>query len=386
MAAITPDAIRHEAEKAYRKYLKQWIAGSDEGFFPYSFGAGFTRKAEQLSSEIAAHQRLVAKSKSKLGWGYEIEYQRVDSRQQGDNDFPMKIVIESLADLLKLARKETHFEQTQCVASKISTQLPALVPWQQKRVLRLADYDQHCDDLITVARFFLDHPMPDCYGRQIHVQAGTKFLEIKGIKKVLREWFDLLPGIEAMNHETKFEHRFGLRDKIVHRAVRLLDQALLGELRFPFDELSLPLRSIAQMEVENCTVFISENDLTIFTMPCFERGIVMRGEGNSVIRLKQVKWLAKNRVIYWGDVDTYGFAILSRLRNFFPRVESLMMDMQVLESQERFVKCVEGTPPATPTNLQPHELEAFNYCLQNNKRLEQEYIPQDYVDQAVARL
>jgi hypothetical protein len=35
-------------------------------------------------------------------------------------------------------------------------------------------------------------------------------------------------------------------------------------------------------------------------------------------------------VIYWGDIDTHGFAILSRLRALFPHVRSFLMDRETL--------------------------------------------------------
>jgi len=30
--------------------------------------------------------------------------------------------------------------------------------------------------------------------------------------------------------------------------------------------------------------------------------------------------------VYWGDIDTHGYAILNRARSLFPRMESVMMD------------------------------------------------------------
>jgi hypothetical protein len=34
--------------------------------------------------------------------------------------------------------------------------------------------------------------------------------------------------------------------------------------------------------------------------------------------------------VYWGDIDTHGFAILSRLRGRFPHVRSMLMDRETL--------------------------------------------------------
>ena len=34
--------------------------------------------------------------------------------------------------------------------------------------------------------------------------------------------------------------------------------------------------------------------------------------------------------MYWGDIDTHGFAILNQLRFRYPRVESILMDTKTL--------------------------------------------------------
>ena len=85
--------------------------------------------------------------------------------------------------------------------------------------------------------------------------------------------------------------------------------------------------------------------------------------------------------MYWGDNDVEGFLILSRLRNIFPHVESIMMDLQTIEAHRQW--CVEGNSKVKlqpPTNLTATELEAFSHCSVGNVRLEQEKILQPFVD------
>ncbi|MCL7660007.1 DUF2220 domain-containing protein, partial [Klebsiella pneumoniae] len=41
-------------------------------------------------------------------------------------------------------------------------------------------------------------------------------------------------------------------------------------------------------------------------------------------------WIVGARVIYWGDLDSHGFAILNRLRSHLPEVESVLMDEATL--------------------------------------------------------
>ena len=156
-----------------------------------------------------------------------------------------------------------------------------------------------------VAEFFITSPSPDCYARQIPVAVDTKFVERNA--GTLRDWLDeLLPDSAVDINEEKFERRFGLRDGEPHRGVRLLDRALTAEIPLPFGEASLPLRSIAVLPVERATVFIVENNLNLVTLPAFPRGIGIQGAGDAANRLECVKWLANNRVYYWGDIDVEG--------------------------------------------------------------------------------
>ncbi len=52
--------------------------------------------------------------------------------------------------------------------------------------------------------------------------------------------------------------------------------------------------------------------------------------GYGLDRLSEVGWLHRREVYYWGDIDTYGFHILDRLRVLFPEAQSFLMDRETL--------------------------------------------------------
>jgi hypothetical protein len=198
------------------------------------------------------------------------------------------------------------------------------------------DNVQQLDGLIEVTKFFLSHPWPDCYARQIPVSVDTKFVERH--QSVLCEWLDeLLPASAIQTDETKFPLRFGLRDRQPHITFRVLDPELQAELRLPFDEFSVPLRYLATLPVRNATVIIVENQLNLLTLPLVRRGIALRGEGDAVTRLAKLNWLNDNRAVYWGDIDIEGFEILSSFRRFIPDIRSLLMDRNTLGEHSQFI-------------------------------------------------
>ena len=77
-------------------------------------------------------------------------------------------------------------------------------------------------------------------------------------------------------------------------------------------------------------VFITENEINGLAFPSLDGSIVIFGLGYGLDRLSEVRWLHGRALHYWGDIDTYGFHILDRLRALFPAVQSLLMDRETL--------------------------------------------------------
>lgn len=385
MGFLTPEEIAAKATRTYECFLIEWIRGDGDKFFPYRIRAKLSIDAKNPKGTIAASETLLAKSKAAIGFGYTLKREQIKLRDFGNNPVPKAIIVETLEDLLYLAKRQKEFPATCLVAELLKAELPELSCWLESKVGSIHALADSAAGLIAVTRYFLENPWPDCYARQIPVPVDTKF--VLRHESTLRQWLDLLLPASAIDvNENKFSRRFGLRDDQKHRGIRILDEALVPELNVPFAELSLPVRLIAKLTVSRANVVILENDLNLLTLPKLARGLGIRGEGSAVNRLEEVEWLRQNRVFYWGDIDVEGFLILSRLRNLFPHVESILMDSETLKKHTALV--IEGnrSKPDTPTNLTPAEANAFRLCFQGNIRLEQESIPQSYVDGVLSRL
>lgn len=383
MPFITPSEISKKANAAFKRFLAQWVRGHGDDFFPCHIQANLTPNKKNPAAAIAASEELLKGSKSRRGWGYTLHREHVASRSLGSNPFPTAITVDSLDDLLKLADAVDDFQKQKYVVLTLRRELPQLESWIVSHINTLGSLSDRVESLVEVTQFFQRNPWPDRYARQIPVSVDTKFVERN--TSVLRQWLDiLLPDTAIDPNEKKFARRFGLRDGQQHRAIRLLDPKLLTELRLPFDELSLPLRSIAQLRVCNVHVFIVENNLNLLTLPLVTRGLAIRGEGNAVNRLESLEWLNDNRISYWGDIDVEGFLILSRLRNIFSQTVSIMMDCETLDHHPGQIVEGNGKIHTVPTNLTPSESVAFERCTKANQRLEQEKIHQSYVNECFA--
>ncbi len=101
--------------------------------------------------------------------------------------------------------------------------------------------------------------------------------------------------------------------------------------------------------------------------------------GYGVDVLGNIPWLHHARCIYWGDIDTHGFAILNRARTYLPSLKSILMDESTLFShRDLWVQEKEQSTSSELPLLTKSEYELF-LSLKNNSfgqqvRLEQERI------------
>jgi hypothetical protein len=125
-------------------------------------------------------------------------------------------------------------------------------------------------------------------------------------------------------------------------------------------------------------VYVIENEITYLAFPPVENAIAIFGGGYAVSALESVAWLADRELFYWGDIDTHGFSILSRLRSRFPHVRSLLMDRAtLLAHQTQWV--TEPSPTSADLEyLLPDEVSLYRDLVENtlgpSVRLEQERV------------
>ncbi len=124
---------------------------------------------------------------------------------------------------------------------------------------------------------------------------------------------------------------------------------------------------------------IVENKVNLLTLPFSPRAIGLGGLGDGAVLLRYLSWLNHMQIVYWGDLDTEGFEILSSLRAIFPHVRSFLMDLNTLSHLQHLAVPGTGRKPDMPPHLTEVEQQAYIYCRDENHRLEQERIPQDKV-------
>lgn len=95
---------------------------------------------------------------------------------------------------------------------------------------------------------------------------------------------------------------------------------------------------LAQLDVRPRIAVVIENEVSYLSAEVPDGGIVFWGKGFEVDNVGRLPWLGGVDVVYWGDIDTHGFAILDRLRAWLPATRSVLMDrVTLLQHRDRWV-------------------------------------------------
>lgn len=144
-------------------------------------------------------------------------------------------------------------------------------------------------------------------------------------------------------------------------------------------------------------ILITENKDSALFFPEIAGGIVIEGNGDAVVRLAKIPWIvACPRILYWGDLDAHGLAILDRLRSAGIDAESILMDQATLDLYAPYgsptfadgSQLPVGFPAPTPllTATERILLERItDPAWEGPRRIEQERIPLDDAHRELVR-
>lgn len=145
--------------------------------------------------------------------------------------------------------------------------------------------------------------------------------------------------------------------------------------------LQLPTQTLRETSLPAGNILIVENNQSGFGLPRLDDTIAVFGGGANVSWL-DAGWLRDKHIAYWGDIDTWGFNILSDARQYLPSLNALMMDLKTF-AQFRQRAVPEPSPvEKLPPNLTAEEIELFDelrYGGYQGLRLEQERLSADYI-------
>lgn len=372
---ISYSDIINKAERKYNYVLRAWLVDDIEAVFPIEFPVG--RLSKNLTERRKQIDHLRKRSKEQSERGYALQWKTVNKRDLSTQTVPHRIVIESLEDYLGLLQSVTEFRAFTEDVAKIRHKFPQLGRWLQANPKRVIEYHGEWDDLLKVCDYFVKHPRPNVYIRELPIQVHTKFIESH--ISILRDLLDCLLPDDAINIETTdFNARFGLKNKPTLVRLRALEEQLEWQFRLELDDITLPVKQLAHLlndHLKPKRVIVVENLINFLTLPKLPTCVGLFGGGSGVSVLRDVDWLNHCDILYWGDIDAHGFQILSDLRKIFPHVRSVMMDRQTIDVYSQYLVEGKQTHRDDFAGLTQDELDFLRYLQKNNLRLEQEHIP-----------
>jgi len=318
-------AFRHWADG---RFLSAWLEGAT--IFPLEIplappsGKAISRNFSDVRRWV---QEIDKESREKTGTGYRVICRSVNHRQLGPQQIPVRIRFETEVEWLAYIGKERDFKRFQAMTKTTRFDLPALVSFIEEKPMAALAQVQNWGKFLSVCKWFTAHPRPDRFIRSLDIPGvDTKFIE--GNKKILAQLLDRVMDESAVEASViglaghGFERRFGLKYDVPCVRFRLLDPDLAVD---GFADLNLPAKDFEARDFGAETVYITENKINGLSFPPVPGAMVVFGLGYGIEVLSGIDWLRQKRIIYWGDIDTHGFSILSRVRGYFQQTQSLLM-------------------------------------------------------------
>jgi hypothetical protein len=170
-----------------------------------------------------------------------------------------------------------------------------------------------------------------------------------------------------------------------HEGDHWLLVAPLADGLLPFKRQRVAASELQATALPAGHILLVENERSLHQLPTpLPNTIAILGAGLNLGWLC-APWLQQCKVAYWGDMDTWGMAMLAIARSHLPQLHALLMDHATFEAH-RSMAVAEPAHAALPLSelLRPDEI-AFDLTLRTLTagRLEQEFLPAPVVARAV---
>jgi hypothetical protein len=317
-----PDDIRKILIRKFQRQHQEWLKHS----MPLlKINLDIPTEQEALCQQKDV-QAWIATWKTWRGCGSLIWAERC-WRRLGTQNVPEKLILNSPEDAVSWIDKTDEWSRVVVRYKAIAQRWPALIDVLTKHYSFLAccnetDYAR----LIEMLKWINTNPLSNLYPRQIPI-AGIDSKWLEHNKKLVCELAAIIKG----DNSTDFFEICGLKPLPQLIRMRILDPHLRNKMGGLCD-ISIPIKEAANLAISPGKVFIVENVQTGLAFEDLPGSVVIMGLGYGVDIFEKFSWLRNIRCIYWGDIDTHGFAILSRARIYLPALESILMDEATLLS------------------------------------------------------
>jgi hypothetical protein len=356
--------LRRWAGAKYRRNHRSWIADPQ---LTTTFTLGTPTEQQALADPDAVAAWAAGWRRWRPPEGANLEWVVRNWPSWGRQTLPARVRVVSPDAAAELAGQGQVWRRSQQIAAELRSH------WSSSAYLgdalpRLIDDVTALDDadirrLLAMTDWLVDHPESGLMPRQVAVPGiDTKWLEMhRGI-------------VERLVTAVTGQVGMGLADEPQRFRIRVLDASLEG---VTLSDLTADVDELNKLPVAPPVVLIIENLTTLAALPPMPGVMAVHGRGYAVVQLDRVGWIRGAAILYWGDLDTHGFNILSRCRSRLPQTQSVLMDSVAL-GEFRELAVTEPAQAHGVTGLTSAESAAYREIEQGRLRLEQERIPMDW--------
>lgn len=375
-----PDDVQKELKRRFKNRHREWLGvrreskQREDDAWPLKVNLGIPTENQALKQVEDVHAWVVAwqswKGIGSLSWS-ERRW-----RKLGTQLVPEKLLLSGPDEVAQWVGEADRWDRAQRRYRDLIGRWPQLADSLAHYFATLADYcEVDYRRLIDAVDWIEKNPASNLYPRQLPVSG----LDSKWLEKRIRLLAGLVDSVRGgSTTEGNFHERCGL--KVPPRLIRLrvLDDTFRHRLG-GLSDISAPWEQLAELDLPVSNVFIVENLQTGLAFEDLPESVVIMQLGYGIDVLSRLPWIAKARCVYWGDLDTHGFAILNRARTYLFELTSILMDKATLQShQELWVEEKDQHPAEALPLLTDSEQVVYQGIKRNvwgqNVRLEQERI------------
>ena len=384
-----PDDVRQFLARRFQSKHREWLIGDPgEGQWPLEVPLGIPteqaalRQVDGVRAWVGAWQGWQANTVQTSGTLYWCERRW---KALGVQRLPEKLALGGPEEVAMWIGESARWERAQSRYRTLTARWPVLAQPLPRYFDVLADYgDADFHRLAEMLDWINRNPKSNLYPRQIPVAgADSKWLDSR--KGIISDLIATLQG--GPTGERDFFSRCGLRAQPQLMRMRVLDPELRSRLG-GLGDISAPCEEVASIGIRPNNVFVVENLQTGLAFDDLPGAVVIMRLGYAVDVLGQLPWLQQAQCIYWGDIDTHGFAILNRARTYIPSLKTVLMDEPTLMShrdlwvEEKEQHLSIELPMLTNTEQKLYQSLKSNTCGQQ-VRLEQERVRWDVAWKAI---
>lgn len=359
---ILPADVTEKARRTVDRNLKSWLFGGAVEPLTVRLGSPSEAAVAAHRSAVQAWVRAWQRSRLDVCWA-ERHWPSL-----GRQLLPVAVTIEGADPIAAAAgagvAKRWQTAQSRYARLQVLEERPewtAVLAETFRHWNSLADND--FDRLLAVLCWLRANPLSGLLIRQ---------LPIPGVDT---KWLGTHRGVvTSLAVPLGVPEDLGLRERELLRAIAILDPALRQGLPRLFAAAD---RELGALEVAPPRVLLVENLQTLEALPDVPDTVAVFGWGGHALAVTEFPWVrAAPRVLYWGDLDADGFAILARFRARRP-CDSVLMDHATLARWRELAVPHPATESVDTDLLTDSERAALDVLRRDGLRLEQERIPME---------